>query len=130
MQQSIFNYTPPPKTNLYTAWGNQADTASKQGWYPEVQYGDKTVYRSNYSPAFSDVIIPNSKERGHIALIGSNNQKFDVVIRDSKGNIASTIFKGISPNEVQKYITSQNSVVAQRNNSVLKYTKPIDVATK
>lgn len=112
---------PPVNKALYTAWGNQTDNAIGQGFYPAVINNDgTTVYRSPYFAAFNNVVLPNQKDYGHIAFIGNNkNQQFDIVIRDKDGNIQHTIQKGVSPDAVQQYITSQNSTVAQRNNSIL-----------
>ena len=122
---------PTSNTDAYAAWGNQAPIAKQQGWFPETSLNGQTVYRSNYSPAFNNIVLPNQpNQKGHIALIGSNNKKFDVVIRDNNGNIQSTIFKGITPDEVQKYITSQNSLVSTRAEMIKNNTVPIDVAAK
>lgn len=109
---------------LYSAWGDQADKAASQGWYPETDFNGEVTYRSNYNHAFNNVIIPTQKENGHVALIGHPNQKFDIVIRDSKRNIVHYVYKGITPNDVQTYITNENSNVAKRNMSILKGTNP------
>jgi hypothetical protein len=103
----------------YSAWGGQANTAISQGFYPETSYDDVTVFRSPYYHAFNNVVIPNSKDLGHIAFLGHNNQTFDIVIRDKTGNIVHYINKGLSPDQVQQYLTNQRSTVAQRNNSIL-----------
>lgn len=116
--------------DAYAAWGSQSALAKQQGFYPETTYNGNTVYRSPYYAAFNNVVIPNQKDLGHIAFIGNGNQKFDIVISDSKGNIQHTISQGITPDEVQQYITNQNSTVAQRNNSILNRVKPTDVAAK
>lgn len=116
------------RPDAYAAWGNQAQTAQGQGWYPETSYNGETTYRSNFSPVFNDVVIPDTpNEKGHIALIGNNNHQFNVVIRDKKGNVRHTIFKGISPDEVQNYLTKATGNVAMRNNSVLRRTMPTSI---
>ncbi len=106
---------------LYAAWGNQAQNAISQGWYapdkPDIN--GAVVYRSPYFQAFNNVVIPNQKQFGHIALIGHPNQTFDIAIRDANNNVQSYIKQGISPDQVQQYITSNNSTVAQRNNKVI-----------
>lgn len=107
----------------YLAWGNQMDTAIGQGFYPsEVRNDGTTVYRNTYFASFNNVVIPNQKDYGHIAFIGNRNQQFDIVIRDKDGNIQHTIAKGVSPATVQQYITSANSNVAKRNNSIVSGT--------
>jgi hypothetical protein len=116
----------------YEAWGDMANTAKSQGWYPETNYGDVTVYRSPHDHAFNDVVIsPNPQDPlGHIALLGHDNNTFDVAIRDNKGNVVKMVNKGLSPAQVQDYITNSRSTVAQRNMSILKATPPIDIAAK
>jgi len=104
---------------LYTPFGKQSALAMSQGWFPETDDKGVVTYKNKYTNAFNNVILPNKNERGHIALIGYPNQKFDIVIRDKNGNIEHTVYKGISPEDVQKYITNDQSVVAQRNNSVV-----------
>lgn len=105
------------KEALFAAWGDQAATAKNQGWYPETSVNGVTTYRSNYSPAFNDVIInPITKEKGHIALIGNNNQKFNIVIRDNNGNIVHTIASSQTPQDVQTYLTNAQGIPQQRVN--------------
>jgi hypothetical protein len=110
---SFIPATPPYDKKKFTAWGNQSDVAAQQGWYPETQYGDVTVFRNPYNHAFNNV-LDNGSPQDHIALLGHNNQRFDVVIRDKNNNIKKTIMQGISPSDMQQ--------VAQRNNSILRGT--------
>lgn len=111
----------PPKydKSKYKAWGNLADLAAGQGWYPETTFNGETTYRSNYNPVFNNVLIPKENSYGHIALIGRDNQKFDVVIRDKTGNIKQYISKYQSPEQVQAYITSMKGNVGQRNSNAI-----------
>jgi hypothetical protein len=101
-------------SSYFTPWGDQSMTAQKQGWYPESIFPDQTVYRARYNAPFNTVVIPGEQQPGHLALIGHPNQKFDVVIRNSNGDIKQTIFKAISPQDVQTWLTSPQNTVSQR----------------
>jgi hypothetical protein len=101
-------------SKLYSPWGDQSMVAQKQGWYPEVAYGDTVTYRSGYNSPFNTVQIPGQSELGHVALIGGYSGNFDVVVRDNAGKVKSTLFKGISPQQVQQWITSPDNTIAQR----------------
>jgi hypothetical protein len=107
---------------MYSAWGDYAKQAQSQGWFPETSYDHFTVYKSPYGTAFNKVMLGGGKY-GNIALIGDNNSKtFDIVIRDSDNQPVHTIYKGISPKDAQTYLTNANSIIAQRNNSIIQGT--------
>lgn len=105
----------------FSSWGNQADVAQKQGWYPEVSFGNEVHYKSKYDPAFNTVLIPNQKETGYIGVVGHPNNKMDIVIKDKGGNIVRPIKTGVTPEDVQAY-TKQ--LVASRDASVRAGTNP------
>lgn len=88
-----------------TPWGNQADVAKQQGWYPETVYKGDTTYRSPYD-LFNSAVIPGQKKLGHIAIISHPDNTMDIVLRDADSNILQQIKKGISPQAVQEYIRS------------------------
>ncbi len=114
---------PPPKDERYSSWGSSADLIKSQGFYPETtQPNGVTVFRSNYSPAFNDVAIPGEKEKGHIAVIGNKNKTFDIVIRNSNGDVKQLLAKSQTPEDAQTFLTQ--SIVGTRNNAVLKNTAP------
>lgn len=115
----------------YSAWGDHAQTAFDQGFYPKSSwFNNGTVYASNYDAPFNHVYNPKTpNESAELAFIGYPNKTFDIVIRDKTGNIVHTINKGVSPDFVQDYISNSNSTVAQRNARVLKNTKPIMIAS-
>ena len=81
---------------LYSAWGEVAKDAQTDGWYPAEVGGDTTVYRQKYDNRFNIVDIPGQKEKGHIAAIAGKNGKFDLVIRDAKGNVHQPLKTGVS----------------------------------
>jgi hypothetical protein len=104
------------KKELYTSWGDQADAAHGQGWFPETNYNGETTYRSSYD-LFNKVQIPSQQQLGHVAIVGRNNN-MDVVIRDANGNIVKKILEKVSPKDVQSYLTNQQSVASQRQQSI------------
>ncbi len=120
---------PPP--NKFAPFGKYAGIAKQQGFFPETDpdQNGQVVFRNNFSKAFNDVVIPDTPgEKGHVAFIGNGNQKFDVVIRDNDGKVRMTMFKGISPDDVQTYINKAGGLVDTRNNNVLKNVPAQSVA--
>lgn len=103
--------------SAYKQFGQYASTAKEQGWFPETEpdANGTVVYKSGYGKAFNNVVIPDSpNELGDVALVGHNNNRFDVVIRDKQGNIRHTMFKGIYPADVNAYLTKAGGVVDDR----------------
>jgi len=113
----MMNKPPAPKEQDFTPWGDQAETARKEGWYHETDYKGEITYRSNYA-LFNNVIIPGQNARGHIAVVGKSNNQMDVVIKNDKGEIVNYIYKNASPNVVQDYFTKQGGSVSQRVQSI------------
>lgn len=102
--------------NRYTAWGSLAPVAQSQGWYPASFNSETTEYRNTYGNQFNQVVLPNSKERGYVSVIGGNkNNVMDVVIKDSKGNIIHKLLEKVRPDQVDAYF---KSTIEKRANSV------------
>jgi surface antigen len=98
----------PAAINLFGAVGNNANS---QGWKP-VENGDGyVVYRNPSDSSFHNVVIPNEQKYGHMAIIGKSGGNFDVVIRDSNGNIKQYVHQNIKAPEVESYF---NGMVQQR----------------
>jgi len=111
----------------YKPFGSLAETMRRQGWHPETEPKDYTqpiVYKSNYDKAFNNVVIPNQKDYGHIALIGNPNGQFDIVIRRANGDTEHTLFKNMSANDVQKWVTKNSGLVDERKNNVAANSQP------
>jgi hypothetical protein len=112
---------PAPKmdmVNRFRAWGNLGSEAEKQGWRPDSFNNETTTYINNYDSGLNRVQLPDGS-LGHIAIQGGNNNGlFSIMIRDKKGNVVKEINKGLNAKQVQDYLTSQNSTIAQRQRSV------------
>lgn len=106
--------------NPFSYWGDQAKTAKEQGWYAatEPDNSGTVTFRAPYKSAFNIVDIPGDKQLGHVAIIGRPSGKFDVVINHANGNLEHEILKGVSPADVQKWITSPDNTIMQRVNDL------------
>ncbi len=103
----------PVNMNLF---GQEADAAKGEGWYPTAQpdqYGTM-IYRNSYNPSANTIQIPGEKNYGHLAAIGYKNGRFDIVIRDANGNTRQVVKQGVSPTDVRAYMTTSQSPIAQR----------------
>lgn len=112
--------------NTFQAWGSEADNAQGEGWRPAESnpHDGTTIFRNTYNPGANTIMIPGDKNYGHLAAIGYKNGQFDIVIRDANGAVRQTIKKGVSPTDVRGYLTSPQSGIAQRVNSIVAGTNP------
>jgi len=136
IQKGLFGNTPAtsePETKVmpvstidrYRSWGKLGETAKGQGWVPVSWNDDTTTYKSNYNNGINAIVIPGEKQKGHIAVIGGNNNNaFDIVIRDAKDNVRQVINKNLTPQQVQEYFTNKKSTVGQRNEQVVAGINP------
>jgi hypothetical protein len=108
--------------NPFSYWGSYADQAKQQGWYAAStpDSSGRVTFRAPYDAPFNTVQIPGDTKLGHVALIGSPNGKFDVVINHADGNLEHAIMQGVSAEQVEKWITSPENTIAQRVNNLKK----------
>jgi hypothetical protein len=94
------------ESNAYSYWGKLAENAIGEGWKPVEEGKDYTVYRNPYKNAMDNIVLPNQKGYGHIAIIGKRGGKFDIAIRNLKGETVEFVGKDMSPEDVDKYSKS------------------------
>ncbi len=106
--------------NPFSYWGDSAKTAKEQGWYASTDPDSSgaVTFRAPYNAPFNTVQIQGDKQLGHIAIIGRPSGKFDIVINHADGNLEHEIMQGVSPADVQKWITSPESTIMQRMNTL------------
>lgn len=108
------------RTSLFEPFGATKDIALEQGWYPSESSADHTIFKNRYNTTFNDVVIPNEKEKGSIALIGKKGNKFDIIIQKKNGDIESYVQKNVTPEDVQNYIQNSQSTIQQRVDRIQK----------
>jgi hypothetical protein len=115
---TVIKTTPPPNNSVFNYWGNQSQIAQKQGWLPAESGNDYVRYKQAYNAPFNDVVIPNTKEKGSLQVIGKKGNKMDIVITDNTGAIRHVINRDVTPEFVQDYMSNANSTIAQRMNNI------------
>lgn len=104
---------------LYTPFGDGAQRAFDEGWMPETDaINGVTTYKNRYNTSFNSVHIPGQDSKGSVALMGSKNGLFDVVLRDGNKNIKQKILQGANMNQVDNYFKNYNSTTAHRVKSI------------
>jgi hypothetical protein len=108
--------------NPFSYWGDYGKTAKEQGWYAATSpdSAGRVTFRAPYNAPFNIVQIPGDKSFGHIALVGSPNGKFDIVINHADGSLEHMIMQGVSAEQAEKWITSPDNTIAQRINNLQK----------
>ncbi len=109
---------PKYNPNDYTPFGAQADMAVQQGWIKDrPATGGAIIYKNNYDPAFSGVMI-DGKPTGHLEIVGNKNGLFNVHIADQNGNVKQVIMASQPYAQVDNYLRNGKSIIQQRMNRI------------
>jgi hypothetical protein len=122
------------KTNpdLYSPFGNDAQLAYDEGWYPATgkTSSGQVIYNSDYD-LLNNVMTPRKSNKGipaaggRVQLVGNGNGIFDVNVTDVDGQIFKTLAKGVPFNEANKFITKPSNIVQGRSNQIVDQTTAI-----
>jgi hypothetical protein len=122
------------KTNpdLYSPFGENAQLAYDEGWYPATgkTSSGQVIYNSDYD-LLNNVMTPRKSNKGipsaggRVQLVGNGNGIFDVNVTDVDGQIFKTLAKGVPFTEANKFITKPSNVVQGRSNQIVDQTTAI-----
>jgi hypothetical protein len=103
----------------FDAWGDLAEQAKGQGWYPSVDNKGVVEYRNGYQNQFNQVVIPNDQKRGYISVVGRKGSPLSVYIKKADGTIDRTLLQNVTPQQVDAFFRSQQSTIQKRNDAIV-----------